>query len=906
MSHRPTKRGFGSLALVVMIPLLLLAYHSPAAFEEGVAADALSSAVPAQQTAPDTTEATVQAVLPGFEVQELYAVPNDEEGSWVALAVGPDGNLIASDQSDEGLFRITVTGNIDAPDVEIEEFAMPVSGAQGLLWAFDHLYANVNGVGLFRLRNTGDTDQFNVLEYFEESPDGGGEHGNHGVIPTEDGEALYVINGNHTPHPAFDAQRVSGWEEDILLPRNWDARGHARGVMAPGGVIQRVSPDGSRWEAYSIGYRNAYDIAMNPEGELFAYDSDMEWDMGMPWYRPTRIMHSVSGSDFGWRSGSGKWKAYFEDSLPPVTDIGPGSPTGLLFGTGAQFPARYQRALYALDWTFGTIRAVHLAPDGSSYRAEEVEEFVAGTPLPLTDAVIGADGHLYFLTGGRGLDSHLYRVVYRGNESTAPAEPEVDPEAQEAREQRRALEAFHGTQDPEAIEAAWPHLASEDRFIRHAARVAIEFQPVDAWVERALNEDRPRARIAGMVALARNDAADYRAEATDALIDLDPAAMSADEQLSYLRAMALVFMRLGDPTDAQRAQITDALQELLPNEDSRVNVELIRTLVYLRDAQVIEKALTLMQQDTEPPVPDWDESLLARSERYGGTIQDMIENPPPTNKLEYAYMLRNLRNGWSIDQRREYFTFINEASDALGGASYTGFLERMRDEALTNASEEEIAAVSDLTGVNLGQQPDFEINPPEGPGREWTVDGAIEVLYGGDEPGWGEDESFVGEQSFERGRSLYHAVSCAACHRFGGYGGNIGPDLNTVARRFGADEMLEAIIHPSEIISDQYSSSEVRLDNGEVITGLVVERGENIEVYTRDPDAEPTVVDRDEVASIEPVDVSQMPAGLINPLNPDELRDLMAYLYSAGDPEADIYTEEDDEATTDEEDQQDE
>jgi len=897
MSHRHIKRGLGSFALVVMIPLFLLAYNSPIATEGSAVASTAWSEAPVQQADEDTTEETVQALLPGFEVQELYTVPNDEEGSWVALAVGPDGHLIASDQADEGLFRIIVSGDIDAPEVEIEEFAMPVSGAQGLLWAFDHFYANVNGVGLFRLSNTGDTDQFNVLEYFEESPDGGGEHGNHGVIPTEDGDALYVVNGNHTPHPAFDAQRVSGWEEDILLPRNWDARGHARGVMAPGGVIQRVSPDGSHWEAYSIGYRNTYDIAMNMEGELFAYDSDMEWDMGMPWYRPTRIMHAVSGSDFGWRSGSGKWKKYFEDSLPAVTDIGPGSPTGLLFGTGAHFPARYQRALFALDWTFGTIRAVHLAPDGSSYRAEEIEEFVAGTPLPLTDAVIGSDGHLYFLTGGRGLDSHLYRAVYRGNASTAPAEPEVDPEAQAAREQRRALEAFHGKQDPQALDAAWPHLAHEDRFIRHAARVAVEFQPVDSWAERALTEDRPLARITSIVALARNNATAYREAATDALIDLDPAALSADEQLSYLRAMALVFMRLGDPTDPQRAQITDALQKLLPSADSRVNVELIRTLVYLKDERVIEKALALMQQDTAPPVPDWDESLLARSEQYGGTIQDMIENPPPTNKLEYAYMLRNLRNGWSIEQRREYFAFINEASDALGGASYTGFLERMRDEALTNASDEEIAAVSDLTGVNLGQQPDFEINPPEGPGRDWTVEEGVEVLYGDQERRWGEERTIVGEQDFERGRSLYHAVSCAACHRFGGYGGNIGPDLNTVARRFGAEEMLEAIIHPSEIISDQYSTSEVRLDNGDVITGLVVERGDEIEIYTRSPDAEPTIVDRDAVASVEPVDVSQMPAGLINTLNPDELRDLIAYLYSAGDPDAEVYTGDDEDAT---------
>jgi len=885
--------SIGPWVMVLMVPLMLLAYNAPTSGEGHMATASHGVAPMSQDTAADTLQEASIQTLPDFEVQRLYDVPSDEEGSWVALAVGPHGHLIASDQGDEGFFRIIVSGDLDAPSVEVEEVMMPVSGAQGLHWAFDHFYANVNGVGLFRLSNTGDTDPFNLLEYLEESPDGGGEHGNHAVIPTADGTELYVVNGNHTAHPDFAAQRVASWDEDLLLPRNWDARGHARGILAPGGVISRVNPEGSRWEAFSIGYRNTYDIAVNPHGELFAYDSDMEWDMGMPWYRPTRLLHAVSGSDFGWRSGSGKWKTYFEDSLPPVMDIGPGSPTGLLFGTGAQFPARYQRALYALDWTFGTIRAIHLTPEGATYRAE-AEEFLSGSPLPLTDAVIGPDGHLYFLTGGRGLDSHLYRVVYRGDESTAPAEVVDQPEAREARQLRHSLEAFHGHQDPQAIETAWPHLDHDDRFIRYAARVAVEFQPVDRWAERAFNEEHPQARITALVALARTDATAYREDAIDSLLDLDLTELSADEQLGYLRAMSLVFMRLGDPSQQQRTQITNALQELLPHEDSRVNVELIRVLVYLKDARVIDKALALMQEDTEPPVPDWDESLLERSERYGGTIQDMIDNPPPTDKLEYAYMLRNLRNSWSIKQRREYFTFINEASDALGGASYTGFLERMRDEALSNASEEEIAAVSDLTGVNLGQAPDFEIIPPKGPGREWTVEEGIDVLYGDQE---GRDRTIVGEKDFERGRSLYHATGCASCHRFGGYGGNIGPDLNTVARRFSMGEMLESIIHPSQIISDQYSSSEVELRNGDTITGLVVEREDRLEVYTRDPDAPPTVVSQDEVASVQPVDVSQMPPNMINTLSADELRDLMAYMVSGGDPEAEVYMGEDEEAT---------
>ncbi len=68
---------------------------------------------------------------------------------------------------------------------------------------------------------------------------------------------------------------------------------------------------------FSIGYRNPYDMDFNRDGELFVYDADMEWDMGMPWYRPTRVVHATSGSEFGWRSGSGKWPTYYADSLPP-------------------------------------------------------------------------------------------------------------------------------------------------------------------------------------------------------------------------------------------------------------------------------------------------------------------------------------------------------------------------------------------------------------------------------------------------------------------------------------------------------------------------------------------------------------------------------------------------------------
>src|SRR5690606_21303532 len=140
-----------------------------------------------------------------------------------------------------------------------------------------------------------------------------------------------------------------------------------------------------------------------------------------------------------------------------VVDIGPGSPTGMVAGTGAKFPPRYRDAIFALDWTFGTIYAIHLEPQGSSYTGK-AEPFLHGAPLPVTDAVIGDDGALYFTIGGRNTQSALYRVRYTELTPAAGERIAEAPETVAARALRRELEAFHGKEHPVAVEKALPHL----------------------------------------------------------------------------------------------------------------------------------------------------------------------------------------------------------------------------------------------------------------------------------------------------------------------------------------------------------------------------------------------------------------------------------------------------------------
>jgi glucose/arabinose dehydrogenase len=281
-----------------------------------------------------------QARVPeGFKIEKIFDVPKSM-GSWVALTTDAAGRLIASDEKNEGLYLI-VPGNGEQP-TRVQKLPVELSGAQGLLWAFDSLYVVINQGGKSGLYRATDNNGDGLVDSSQLCMplQGGGEHGPHAVILSPDGKSLYVAAGNHTklPEKLAGSRIPQNWQEDLLLPRRWDANGHAAGILAPGGWICNVDPEGKEWTVVSMGYRNQYDIAFNADGELFSYDADMEWDFGSPWYRPTRVVHATSGSEFGWRSGTGKWPEYYADSLSPAMNIGPGSPTGIVFGYGTMCP----------------------------------------------------------------------------------------------------------------------------------------------------------------------------------------------------------------------------------------------------------------------------------------------------------------------------------------------------------------------------------------------------------------------------------------------------------------------------------------------------------------------------------------------------------------------------------------
>lgn len=843
----------------------------------------------------DWVEEAPELALPaGFQAEVLYSPTAHDRGTWVALATDGQGRLLASDQHGR-LYRMPrpVPGvRLDSTDVEMLD--VEIGHAQGLLWAFNSLYVVVNareGIagrtsGLYRVRDTDGDDTLDdvaLLQAFE----GAGEHGPHSIILGPDSTSLYLIAGNHTDVPAgFTSRLPMNWQTDRLFPSMPDPRGHAYDRAAPGGWVARTDSLGHRWEIIGVGFRNAYDVAFNPDGELFTFDSDMEWDLGMPWYRPIRVLHVTSGSEFGWRTGTGKWPAYYPDTLPAVVNVGQGSPTGVLAGADLAFPERYRSGLFVADWSFGTLYFVALTPDGASYRGH-LEEFLSGVPLPITDVIAGPDGALYFATGGRDLDSYLYRVTYTGAPGAYPDRPFLS-----ARALRQHLEQFHNRRDPAAVATVWPHLNHPDRFVRYAARIAVEHQPVDTWRARALAEPDPVRRTQALLALARQGDADGQAAAYDALLTLDLDALTEDQQLDVLRTLSVMMVRWGRPPAGVRQQIAEVLMPRLPTGSPRLNAELAEVLVFVEADGVVGKLLPLLEADANRDAVFISKAMTERSEQYGPTIAAMLENMPPVHQIHHAFQLAHVEQPWTADQRATYFAWLYEVLKRSGGESYKGFIDAIRQRALAHVPDEQQAVIAPYVGGDATTTVDLAALPqPEGPGRVWNV-GEVRSRYNE------RTEDPTRAFDYAHGRRTYEASLCGVCHAMRGEGGNIGPDLTQVGTRFGTTDLVQAITNPSQAISDQYAATLLRLVDGGAVGGRIVREADGVlyvNVNPYDPN-QITEVEAAAVASREVSPVSLMPGGLLNRLNEDEVVDLIAYLRAGGDPEHELYTGERDEA----------
>ena len=857
-----------------------------------------------------TNPKTEKITLPdGFAIEHIYSPSDSGKGSWVSMAFDDKGRMITSDQFG-GLFRIELPpiGSDSTVKPKIEVLDFPIEGrdpsdtstnkvgmgfAQGLLWANNSLYVMVNhrgnekfakASGLYRLQDTNGDDKLDKITPLL-ALEGDGEHGPHSIVLGPD-SSIYVIAGNFTKVPKMDKYRTQPASSiDNLFPYILDTHGHDADSHNHGGWIAKTDADGTSWELIAAGLRNGFDIAFNNDGELFAYDSDMEWDFGMPWYRPTRILHVPSGAEFGWRKGTAKWDANYIDNLPAALNVGQGSPTNLINAHNAKFPEKYRNSLFAFDWSFGIIYAVQLVPDGASYKAT-AEEFVSGSPLALTDGLIGPDGALYFLTGGRKLESDLYRIYY---EDQADIDVKtVKQDIPEGVKLRREIEKYHSKSAPEDVaEKIWPYLGYNDRYIRFAARVALEHQPLDSWIDLAFKETNVLRLTEAMVALAHvgDPSLEPRILAKLATIPIDQ--LNPTMLGNLTRVYEIVIARMGKPQGEEREALVKRIEPLFPAKSNYLNRQLSKLLIALGSESAVSKSLALLkvaEDEKDESVLMSSSDLILRNPQYGLDIADMLANMPPAQQIFLATNLSEAKEGWTPELQDEYFKWFYNAFGYKGGNSYVGFIDNARKLALKNVSPDKLAYYGKMSGDSLVNQKGNRLAEnvvyPKGPGRNWEVDTALKIL----------DED-TKARNFKRGEELFIAVKCASCHTMKGEGGSIGPDLTQLGTRFSKRDMLEAIIQPSKVISDQYESKVFNLKDGSSVLGRLMSEDDNSYIISQNPYAPQVTktIPKKDVKDIKRSEVSIMPPGTLNTMSADEVRDIMAYLMAGGNENSPIY-----------------
>jgi putative heme-binding domain-containing protein len=420
---------------------------------------------------------------------------------------------------------------------------------------------------------------------------------------------------------------------------------------------------------------------------------------------------------------------------------------------------------------------------------------------------------------------------------------------------RHKLEAFHGKPDPKAVATAWPYLGHKDRYIRFAARVAIEHQDPKEWQDRALKETEPVAAINALLALARawskmpDSGSELKNSVQAALDRISWTKLDDGQRSDLLRVYTVLFSRFGRPDSDAKERFLKKFDPVYPTKTYEVNADLCQLLVYLEATGVAAKTLQLIS--------------------YAPTQEE---------QMEYAKSLRNLKTGWTLAERKTYFEWFPKAANYKGGQRFQQYINEIKQNAVATLSAEEKEELKAVLAVKAA--PPETVYKQRPFVKQRVVDDLAPIV-----------EKSLMKRDFNQGRQLFAEAKCFGCHRFNNEGGSLGPDLTLASGRFNVRDLLDKVLNPSKAVSDQYASTVFTLKDGKVIVGRVVNlHGDNMDVQTDmlSP-AKLTKVNLSNVESSELSKVSPMPTGLLDTFRDEEIFDLVAYVLSGGDNKHEMF-----------------
>ena len=791
------------------------------------------------------------SLQPGFEIERVRSA-GDDEGSWVSMEFDSEGRLIVA-REDQGLLRMSLSDDLKSV-THVEAIDTALRECRGLLFRNGNLYAQANNTkALFRVDIPDEDEPFESRTQLREFPGGVG-HGRNDLALGPD-NAIYAIFGDSVSVPSVDIV-------DFTSPFR-EAR---RGERTTEGHVLRFDPDDDTWSLFCSGLRNPFGISFNNDGEAFTYDADAEYDMGSPWYRPTRLVHLVEGGDYGWRGRTKAWPPYDADHADftlPAGNIGKGSPTAVKSGQRSSFPEQYQRCMFALDWAYGRILACHLLPRGSGYLCR-ADTFLKGKPLNVTDLDFAPDGSMFFITGGRKTHSNLYRVRWTGGER-APASltPQQEARRQFAESQRairRNLANWKHVGDSKSvIDMAWEHLDSADPMLRDAARVAVENQPIQAWKKRAFDETQPTRIVSVMLSMARSGDKSLLPAILRKLLDVPVDSLAAYDQSMLLETWSRCLSQPESRNAAAFNATRDRIENWYPDSPPL-------SIAPTGAGRAVNHQLGLLAE------------MLSLPEFVAKTVRLLQRARTQEERIHAIYLLRHSDTEWTPEFRTLVFETLQDLErTAIGGEGMPGFLKQIRDEltaTLTTSEREQLGSLI-RSGVDTAEE-DLKVVRPFY--RKWATDDIDEILSGGQPAA-----------DARRGEDLFRAAQCHRCHRVGSVGGVVGPNLTSVARRFGHRDILLSILAPSRVVDEKYRNTQIVTKSGRVVVGRIVTGGDyrsTVVKVSTDP-LRPSVVvdiDKNDIEIHKPSNQSPMPEGLLDTFSASEIRDLLAFFENVSSP----------------------
>lgn len=903
----------GRLALTLASPLLLSAASSPSATLPSVAPELKVELVAREPLVRNPCAMAFDGrgrLFVGHGPQYRNPTP-ETPGDSVVLLIDRDG---------DGVYDSAKT------------FATGLNCIQGLAWHGRDLWVG-NSPDLTIVRDLDGDDVAD--EYVKVFTDLGNiEHANHGHTWAPDGK-LYFSQGTSkgltqpgriAPKPLrelWDVTAPAG-TPDLPPAQKFTRATYKATYQDPkddwgreGGVL-RCDDLGANLEIVARGMRNPWDIALDSGFNWLATDNDQS--------EGDRVIMPFAGAHFGWGH---RWSTHWtgKDHLPTAPASGPvfdGSGTGIVYYDAPYLPPAYRGVWFFNDWLRKTTfvyrpkwdgalilpeggRWEPVARGGGAGRAVSSygggRDSAAAMPSALykpVDLLVGPDGALYVSGWGEELgvvwkdgqqanEGRIFRISW----PQAPASGWKTPKRDKAPAQwsvAELLEDLGGLLPVWSIDAqdelVRRGVAVKDALTRQLARadlplaaqtwtlwtlgrIAPADRSIDTWFETtgrtlSLNARLQSIRIAAHRRREARRTDPMPAFAVEALRDPEPRVrFAAVQAAAQARATALV-----QPLASLAATETDrvtfyaawqALRELASADtlrallkDDRGGVRRAALLALLENRALDRAEIQPLVQDRDAATADLAANWLAKSD--GNPLIDIY--PRPGDFIDVV----NVKLTPGIKPASLRYTLDGTEPTTQSKSGHPGKLtETTTLKAALFVNGKKVG--NTLVGTYRKRESNLKL-PELAPVAEPTTVAQVLPLLASADP--------------KKGPGLFSAAGCVACHRAGGEGRAIGPDLSTIGDRDDADSIVRSILFPNQIVVEGYSLLTVSTRDGKAYGGIFeAETDRTLRLVQLN--GESVAIDRAAITSRQSIHESPMPA-FDRVLTPAALADLVSWL----------------------------